>query len=75
MGWDSILSNMPYGERARKHRKWIHEAIQEKQSLAAYYPVQCRELEILMDGLTKSPENFVAHFQQYELSIDIHALR
>ena len=27
MGWDSVLNNLPYGERFRKHRKWLQDAL------------------------------------------------
>ncbi|OBZ78535.1 O-methylsterigmatocystin oxidoreductase [Grifola frondosa] len=65
MGWDCVLSTMGYGDRCRKHRKWIHEAFQAKPVLESYYPLQRRESSVLLSGLLESPEAYIAHFRRF----------
>ncbi|OBZ68047.1 O-methylsterigmatocystin oxidoreductase [Grifola frondosa] len=64
MGWDSISSHMAYGDRSRKHRKWIHDAFQTKAVLESYYPLQRREASVLVSGLLESPEAYITHFRR-----------
>ncbi|PIL26517.1 cytochrome P450 [Ganoderma sinense ZZ0214-1] len=48
MGWDSVINNLPYGERFRKHRKWLQDAFTSKAALMSYRPIQRRETYTLL---------------------------
>lgn len=61
MGWDSVINNLPYGERFRKHRKWLQDAFTSKAALMSYRPIQRRETYTLLAGLCDSPEFFMDH--------------
>ncbi|KAI8992754.1 cytochrome P450 [Trametes punicea] len=65
MGWDSVLNNLPYGERFRKHRKWLQDAFVSKPKLATYRPIQRRETYTLLSGLCEAPELFMDHIKRW----------
>ena len=56
---------MPYGERFRKHRKWLQDAFVSKAALASYLPIQRRETYTLLAGLCDSPKLFMDHVKRY----------
>lgn len=61
MGWDCVITHMTYGERFRKHRKWISNAFQDKKALESYRPLQRKETYVLLSGLMESPELLRSH--------------
>ncbi|CDO76596.1 hypothetical protein BN946_scf184868.g10 [Trametes cinnabarina] len=65
MGWDSVLNNLPYGDRFRKHRKWLQDAFVSKPMLATYRPIQRRETYTLLSGLCDTPELFMDHIKRW----------
>ncbi|EIW56941.1 cytochrome P450 [Trametes versicolor FP-101664 SS1] len=65
MGWDSVLNNLPYGDRFRKHRKWLQDAFVSKAALATYLPIQRRETYTLLAGLCDRPELFMEHVKRW----------
>ncbi|KAI0776600.1 cytochrome P450 [Trametes elegans] len=65
MGWDNVLNNLPYGERFRKHRKWLQDAFVSKDMLVAYRPIQRREMYGLLSGLCESPELLFDHILRW----------
>ncbi|OBZ74906.1 O-methylsterigmatocystin oxidoreductase [Grifola frondosa] len=69
MGWDAVLAHMTYGDRSRKYRKWIHDALQAKAVLKSYYPLQRRESCVLLSGLFESPEAYVAHIRRFAAAL------
>ena len=75
MGWDSVLNNLRYGERFRKHRKWLQDAFTSKDVLSSYRPVQRRETYTLLSGLCDSPELFMDHIKRYVTSRDLRSSR
>lgn len=64
MGWDCVITHLKYGDRFRKHRKWIQNAFQEKTSLASYRPVQRREAYVLLSGLAETPSALMSHLRR-----------
>ncbi|THH18237.1 hypothetical protein EW146_g2711 [Bondarzewia mesenterica] len=64
MGWDSVLTNMPYGERFRKHRKLIQEAF-TPQAILAFRPLQRMETCMLLLGLLEKPQSFMALVRRF----------
>ncbi|OSX56954.1 hypothetical protein POSPLADRAFT_1158493 [Postia placenta MAD-698-R-SB12] len=65
MGWDCVITHMTYGDRFRKHRRWISNAFQDKHSLGSYRPLQRREAYMLLSGLLQSPELFRSHIKRF----------
>ncbi|TBU39014.1 cytochrome P450 [Dichomitus squalens] len=65
MGWDSVLNNLPYGERFRKQRKWLHDAFLSKDALVNYRPIQRRETYTLLSELCDKPELFMDHIVRW----------
>lgn len=61
MGWENVVTQMRYGSRHRRHRKWIQDAFQGKETLESYRYIQLRERNIVLAGLLASPEAFVKH--------------
>ncbi|OBZ74507.1 O-methylsterigmatocystin oxidoreductase [Grifola frondosa] len=69
IGWDSVLTLMRYGERSRKHRKWMRDAFQNKASLESYRPMQRRETYTLLSGLIKNAEDHAEHCRRFAASM------
>ncbi|KAI0640914.1 cytochrome P450 [Trametes meyenii] len=65
MGMGSTLVPMPYGERFRKHRRSMHEAIGTREQLDAHRHVQRREVRSLLNRLLESPDRFLEHLHLY----------
>ena len=64
MGWDNVITHMKYGDRFRRHRKWIHDNFQTKSALEGYRPVQRRETYTLLSDLLKAPADFLSHINR-----------
>ena len=64
MGWDNVITHMGYGDRFRKHRRWMHDGFQSKGALLGYRHVQRRETYTLLSGLLETPADFVNHIQR-----------
>ena len=62
MGHDPSLPFLRYGERFRRHRRWMHDAIGSKASIQKYRPIQIREAHLLLRNLLESPDAFLEHF-------------
>lgn len=65
MGWDSVINMMAYGDRFRKHRKLLQEALMPKAVLSSYRPMQRRETYTFLHGLCESPERLNDHIKRY----------
>ncbi|CCL99826.1 uncharacterized protein FIBRA_01850 [Fibroporia radiculosa] len=65
MGWDNVITHMTYGERFRKHRRWIADAFQNKDSLKSYRPLQYKETYILLSGLLQNPGDVRLHLRRF----------
>ena len=65
MGWDNVITHMKYGDRFRRHRKWMHDNFQAKTSLEGYRPIQRRETYMLLTDFLKAPNDFVNHINRY----------
>ena len=55
---------MRYGDRFRKHRKWMHDFLANKSALQTYRPVQLREAHILLRNLLERPDAFRDHLSR-----------
>ncbi|KAI0334310.1 cytochrome P450 [Cubamyces sp. BRFM 1775] len=65
MNQGSSLPPMPYGERFRKHRRWMHEMVGTKERLEAHRDIQMREVHNLVKNLLREPERFTEHVHLY----------
>jgi hypothetical protein len=52
MGWKPIATNLPYGDRHRKHRRLIEDC-PSTHALASYRPQQEFEASVLMKRISK----------------------
>lgn len=66
----SALPPMPYGERFRKHRRWMHDAVGSRERLAALRTMQLRGTRILLRNLLRTPGRFVEHLH---LCVPLHS--
>ncbi|TFY56486.1 hypothetical protein EVJ58_g7609 [Rhodofomes roseus] len=65
IGWDAEIGIMNYGERFKKHRRWVQAAFFDKAALAQLLPVQIREAHTLLANLLRDPENFARHLHRF----------
>ncbi|PSR76829.1 hypothetical protein PHLCEN_2v8210 [Hermanssonia centrifuga] len=65
LGWKCMPTQMQYGERYRKHRKWMQDTFLSKPVLLSYQPIQRREIYILLSRLSESPELFETHIRRF----------
>ncbi|KAI0642045.1 cytochrome P450 [Trametes meyenii] len=61
----SALPTIPYGPRMRKHRKWMHDAVGNKEKLEAYRPLRRRALRAFLRNLANDPKQFLRHIHLY----------
>ncbi|KAI5119818.1 hypothetical protein M0805_006951 [Coniferiporia weirii] len=58
--WDWLTSNMPYGEKWRKHRACLHPFL-EPTSVGRYSDLQTRETHKMLANFLNTPKNFLQH--------------
>lgn len=64
LGWTSLLSQLPYGSKYRKHRQLMQEYFHPRV-LPNYYPMIELEVAIFLEELITTPKNFGAHLRRY----------
>ncbi|KAI0692349.1 cytochrome P450 [Cerioporus squamosus] len=69
MGWDSVINMMPYGDRFRRHRKWLQDALMPKSVLLSYRPMQRRETYTFLAGLCETPDRVNDHIKRWSASL------
>ncbi|KAH9916572.1 cytochrome P450 [Epithele typhae] len=65
IGYENCVPMMRYGERFRRQRKWIHDAMGVRSKLAGYQPIMRRGANVLLQDLLDSPEVFADHLHKY----------
>jgi cytochrome P450 len=63
MGWTSVLANLPYGDRFRKHRRLVQEYFHPRV-LRNYYPMIELEVVTFVEELVKTPNNLRARLKR-----------
>lgn len=58
------LPALPYGEQARKQRKWFQHAIASKSTLKQYQPIQRRETLTLLSGICENAGSLRLHINR-----------
>ncbi|KAI0779913.1 cytochrome P450 [Fomes fomentarius] len=69
MKWDSVINMMPYGDRFKKQRKYLQDALMPKPVLFSYRPMQRRETYTLLQGLCESPERVNDHIKRWSAAL------
>ena len=61
IGYENTVPMMQYGDRFRRQRRWIHDAMSTKSALESYQPLMLRNVYVLLQDLLTSPEAFSEH--------------
>ncbi|TFK84725.1 cytochrome P450 [Polyporus arcularius HHB13444] len=69
MGWDSVINMMRYGDRFRKHRKWLQDALMPKSVLLSYHPMLRRETYTFLAGLCDTPDRVNDHIKRWSAAL------
>ncbi|KAI0060162.1 cytochrome P450 [Artomyces pyxidatus] len=64
MGWDSVITNLPYGDRFRKHRRLIQDHF-SAQAIVDFRSLQRKEAYTLLEGLFETPDDFIRHIRRF----------
>jgi cytochrome P450 len=68
MGWDWVLSLMPYGPRWRRHRAKFQKHFHINLS-PVYHPIQVQESHMLLRNLLTNSDNFNQHIRRAAAAI------
>lgn len=74
LGWEPATPFMCYGDKWRKHRKWIQTAYGERTSLVGHRTLLKRECMVLVQNLMVSPEMFLIHLRRFSASLVMTSL-
>ncbi len=56
---------MPYGDRFRRHRKWMYDGVGNKDRLRSYQDLQREGVNNLLRNLLRNPHEFLDHVHLY----------
>jgi len=68
VGWGYAITGMPYGDRTRRHRRWMHDAMGSKNSVKNWAPMQRRVTYNLLSGLCDQPQALSRHINRFAAS-------
>ncbi|KAI0757953.1 cytochrome P450 [Fomes fomentarius] len=68
IGWNWALPIVPYGDKFKRHRKYLQEYL-KKPRLPNYYPIQLKEVHRLLNDLLDDPVNYKAHIKRMAAGI------
>ncbi|KAI0313057.1 cytochrome P450 monooxygenase [Amylostereum chailletii] len=68
MGWSASLPNIPYGDKFRKHRRWMMEYFNEK-AIVGFQPLQRSEVNVLLMGFLNTPQAFMSHVRRLSAGV------
>nr|BAK09423.1 cytochrome P450 [Postia placenta] len=63
IGWKWALPIMDYGEKWKRHRKYLQQFF-HKQNIPKYYNIELKEVHHLLNDFLDDPENFTAHIKR-----------
>ncbi|KAH9856163.1 cytochrome P450 [Lenzites betulinus] len=66
---EAALVAIPYGDRFRRHRKWMYDGVGNKDKLRSYQELQRREVNSLVKNLANDPAHFLDHIHLYFTAI------
>ncbi|KAI0776613.1 cytochrome P450 [Trametes elegans] len=61
LGEEASLTALSYGDRFRRHRRWLYDSVGNKEKLRSLRYLQRREVRKLMRNLLNDPEPFMDH--------------
>ncbi|EIW56874.1 cytochrome P450 [Trametes versicolor FP-101664 SS1] len=65
IGQEAALVSMPYGDRFRRHRKWMYDGVGNKDKLRSYEDLQREGVNNLLRNLLHDPHEFLDHVHLY----------
>ncbi|OJT11095.1 O-methylsterigmatocystin oxidoreductase [Trametes pubescens] len=65
IGQEAALVSMPYGDRFRRHRKWMYDGVGNKDRLRSYQDLQREGVNNLLRNLLRNPHEFLDHVHLY----------
>ncbi|KDR69992.1 hypothetical protein GALMADRAFT_282402 [Galerina marginata CBS 339.88] len=68
MGWDASLPFLKYGKQFVKHRRFMYQQLNRKQSLS-YRSIQLEESRTLVKSLLSNPKAFERHLERFSTSV------
>ena len=68
IGWDWALPIVPYGDKFKRHRKYLQEYL-KKPRLPNYYPIQLHEVHKMLNDVLDDPENYKAYIKRMAAGI------
>ncbi|KAL0574364.1 hypothetical protein V5O48_007587 [Marasmius crinis-equi] len=68
MGWTSALTLMQYGKRFIKHRRMLHDFLNQHKCLD-YIPIQTEEARKLVRNIMKEPDRFRNYLARFAASV------
>jgi len=68
IGMDGSVPLLPYGNRFRKTRRWIHDSF-SNSALLAYRARQRRETNVMLKGILARPNAFTSHFARFAAAL------
>jgi hypothetical protein len=68
MGWGEVTTQMPYGERFRKHRRWLEQFL-SPQGLQTHRALQEYEAVTFIHDLLKAPDQLRTHVKRCEFNL------
>ncbi|EGN94699.1 hypothetical protein SERLA73DRAFT_187753 [Serpula lacrymans var. lacrymans S7.3] len=64
MGWELVLTQMPYGDRFKRHRRLFQDHF-SRSMVQSFRPIQTQEVHNLLNGLITRPEWFQTHVRRF----------
>ena len=64
-GWNNTLALLPYGDRFREYRRYMHQLLGNKNSMEQFIPVQERETHIFLQKVIEKPAELFTHIRRY----------
>ena len=65
---DNLSSLLAYGKDWRKHRQLYQEGLR-KSVMPSYAQLQTEKVNLMLELLLQSPENFREHFKWYDIAL------
>ncbi|KAF8814222.1 cytochrome P450 [Phlegmacium glaucopus] len=70
--WKNSLGLLPYGERFRNYRKYLHQLMGNVPSASLFYPVEELETRKLLKRVAENPDDLAAHIRNTAGAIILH---
>ena len=68
IGWDWALPLIPYGEKFKRHRKYLQDYF-KKSSLPNYYHIQLNEVHKMLNDILDDPTDYADHVKRMAAGI------